>query len=245
MKENKICKKNSSGLQFSSVFRIWIRIGPNSIRSVDSYPDSESGSSTNPGGQKRPTQIEKKVHVLKCWMFSFEGWRLLLWLGCPFWIKCSIRIRIKWIRIRNTGSHHLIINGWTSSQPIPSCAAPCLGAGPVELAEQLSAEAAQDLAEAGAEGGKGGLAVPRLLLLPLPLPALLPKVLVVILRSVVVLSVQRVGNRYHYEVPAYRIADPDPYFFTSVLWIRDILVRIRTYVSCSFYVSGFHDANKI
>jgi hypothetical protein len=78
-----------------------------------------------------------------------------------------------------------IINRWTSSQPTPRCAAPCLGAGPVELAEQLSAEAAQDLAEAGAEGGEGGLAVPRLLL-PL-LPALLTQVLVVILRSVVVL----------------------------------------------------------
>jgi hypothetical protein len=34
----------------------------------------------DPGGQKRPTKIEKiqKFHVLKCWMFSFEGGRLLL-----------------------------------------------------------------------------------------------------------------------------------------------------------------------
>jgi hypothetical protein len=34
----------------------------------------------DPGGQKWPTNIEKKVkkfHVLKCWMFSFEGWSLL------------------------------------------------------------------------------------------------------------------------------------------------------------------------
>ncbi len=33
-------------------------------------------------------------------------------------------------------------------------------------------------------------------------------------------------NSNHYEEPAYRIADPDPYLFTSVLSIRDILVRI-------------------
>ncbi len=29
----------------------------------------------DPGGQKGPTKIEKskKFHVLKCWMFTFEG----------------------------------------------------------------------------------------------------------------------------------------------------------------------------
>ncbi len=27
----------------------------------------------------------KKFHNLKCWMFSFEGWRLLLLLGRPLW----------------------------------------------------------------------------------------------------------------------------------------------------------------
>ncbi len=34
----------------------------------------------DPGEQKLPTKIEKKenFHVLKCWMFSFEDWRLLL-----------------------------------------------------------------------------------------------------------------------------------------------------------------------
>ncbi len=42
--------------------RQWIR-----IRNPD--PD--------PGGQKWHTKLEKirKFHVLKCWMFSFEGWR--------------------------------------------------------------------------------------------------------------------------------------------------------------------------
>jgi hypothetical protein len=45
------------------------------MRSVDPYPDSESGS-------RRPKEVKKthinrekvkKFHVLKCWMFSFEG----------------------------------------------------------------------------------------------------------------------------------------------------------------------------
>jgi hypothetical protein len=36
---------------------------------------SGSGFDTDAGGQKRPTKIvkSKKFHVLKCWMFSFEG----------------------------------------------------------------------------------------------------------------------------------------------------------------------------
>ncbi len=34
----------------------------------------------DPEGQKRPRKIDKlkKFHVLKCWMFSVEGWRLLM-----------------------------------------------------------------------------------------------------------------------------------------------------------------------
>jgi hypothetical protein len=58
---------------------------PDSIRSVDPDPYSESGSVSgiririrnpdpDPGGQKLPTKVEKiKIfHVLKCWMFSLE-----------------------------------------------------------------------------------------------------------------------------------------------------------------------------
>jgi hypothetical protein len=47
---------------FWTVFWIWIPIG--------------SGSKS----AKMTTKIEevKKFHVLKCWMFSFEEWRLLL-----------------------------------------------------------------------------------------------------------------------------------------------------------------------
>ena len=44
---------------------LWIRIR---IQNPDPDPD--------PGGQKRPTKVEKKlvkVHVLKCWMASFES----------------------------------------------------------------------------------------------------------------------------------------------------------------------------
>ncbi len=46
-------------------------LDPDSLRSVDPYPD--------PGGQKWPTKTKKvrKLNVLKCLMFSFEGWRLL------------------------------------------------------------------------------------------------------------------------------------------------------------------------
>jgi hypothetical protein len=47
---------------------------PDSIRSVDPDPDQ--------GGQKLPTKIKnkklKQSQVLHFWMFSFEGWRLLL-----------------------------------------------------------------------------------------------------------------------------------------------------------------------
>ncbi len=47
---------------------------PDSIRSVDPDPDSESGS-----GSRRAKMTHKsrkkfvKVHVLKCWMASFES----------------------------------------------------------------------------------------------------------------------------------------------------------------------------
>jgi hypothetical protein len=37
---------------------------------------------------------KKKFHVLKCWMFSFEGRRLLLLLGCPLF-----RLRDKYGKI--------------------------------------------------------------------------------------------------------------------------------------------------
>jgi len=48
----------------------WIRIQPAQwIRIWIRNPDSD------PGGQKRPTKIEKDktFYVLKCWMFSFEA----------------------------------------------------------------------------------------------------------------------------------------------------------------------------
>jgi hypothetical protein len=45
-------------------------------------PDSHSecGSRSETRREKRPTNIEKvkNFHVLKCWMLSFEGLRLLL-----------------------------------------------------------------------------------------------------------------------------------------------------------------------
>jgi hypothetical protein len=49
-------------------------LDPDPIGSVDPYPDSESGS-----GFRRPKMTHKrrqkflKVHVLKCWMASFES----------------------------------------------------------------------------------------------------------------------------------------------------------------------------
>jgi hypothetical protein len=49
---------------------------PDSITLVD--PDSGSGSGSS--RQKLPIKTKKveKFHVLKCWMFSFEGRRLLM-----------------------------------------------------------------------------------------------------------------------------------------------------------------------
>ncbi len=44
-----------------------VDLDPDSMGSRDPCPD--------PGGQKWPANIEKltKFHILKCWMFSFEG----------------------------------------------------------------------------------------------------------------------------------------------------------------------------
>jgi hypothetical protein len=63
-------------------------LDPYSIGPVDPDPDpdSESGS-----GSRRPKITHKsrkklvEVHVLKCWMASFESWRLLLQLGHTLW----------------------------------------------------------------------------------------------------------------------------------------------------------------
>jgi hypothetical protein len=52
--------------RMEAVFRIRIRIDFGRLE-----PDPD------PGGQKLPTKIEKN-YVLKCWMFSLEGRRLLL-----------------------------------------------------------------------------------------------------------------------------------------------------------------------
>jgi hypothetical protein len=54
-------------------------LDPDSIGSVD--PDRNPDP--DQGGKKWPTKVENfvknlKVHVLKCWMASFENWRLLL-----------------------------------------------------------------------------------------------------------------------------------------------------------------------
>jgi len=55
---------------------------PDSIRSVDPYPDPDSKSVSESRRAKMTTVTKKKkvqnIHVLKCCMFSFESWRLLL-----------------------------------------------------------------------------------------------------------------------------------------------------------------------
>jgi hypothetical protein len=50
---------------------------PDSIRSVDPDPYSESGSGSR--REKLPSKVAKieKFHIFKCCMFSFESWRLL------------------------------------------------------------------------------------------------------------------------------------------------------------------------
>ncbi len=52
-------------------------LNPDSIGSVDPDPYSGSGSRMAKITHKSRKKI-KKFHVLKCWMFSFESWRLLL-----------------------------------------------------------------------------------------------------------------------------------------------------------------------
>ncbi len=56
----------------SAVFRNWIRI--KSGQWV--HPESGSGSRRTKNTNKN--RKNKKFNVLKCWMFSFEDWRLLL-----------------------------------------------------------------------------------------------------------------------------------------------------------------------
>jgi hypothetical protein len=52
---------------------------PDSIRPVDPDPDSESGSESRRAKMThKRRKFFVKVHVLKCWMASFESWRLLL-----------------------------------------------------------------------------------------------------------------------------------------------------------------------
>ncbi len=58
-----------------AVFPIRSGLDPDSIRAVDPEPDPHSKSGSGSRRSKRSTKIEKfeKFHVLKCWMFSFEG----------------------------------------------------------------------------------------------------------------------------------------------------------------------------
>jgi hypothetical protein len=56
----------------------WIQIGSgfNQVRGSVSpypYPDSESGSGSRRAKMTHKSRKIKKFHVLKCWMFSFEG----------------------------------------------------------------------------------------------------------------------------------------------------------------------------
>ncbi len=53
--------------RFKAVFRIRIHIGSGSRREKMSLKNRRV----------------KKFHVLKCWVFSFEGYRILLYLGGP------------------------------------------------------------------------------------------------------------------------------------------------------------------
>ncbi len=70
----------------------WIRIQSRQwIRIRNPDPD--------PGGHKWPTKVEKlkKFHVLKCWMFSFEGWRYKFFnfLSSKPWIRIGTGIQPK------------------------------------------------------------------------------------------------------------------------------------------------------
>ncbi len=49
---------------------------PDSIRSLDPYPDLEYGSGSRRAKMTHKNKqilTIKKFHVLKCWMFSFKG----------------------------------------------------------------------------------------------------------------------------------------------------------------------------
>jgi hypothetical protein len=48
-------------------------LDPDSISSVDPYPDSESGFGPSRAKIIKKIEKDKKFNVLKCWMFSFEG----------------------------------------------------------------------------------------------------------------------------------------------------------------------------
>jgi hypothetical protein len=58
------------------------------MRSLDPYPDRDSQFGS---GFKRAKIAQKNTkqlinfYLLKCWMLSFEGWRLLMWLVRPLW----------------------------------------------------------------------------------------------------------------------------------------------------------------
>ncbi len=97
-----------------SGFRFGIRI---QIQNPDSGSESGSGSRRAKMTHKNRKKV-KKFHVLKSWMFPFEGWRLLLQLGrplcqrgqgistvsCNFWWKKNSAVNFlqsskPWIRI--------------------------------------------------------------------------------------------------------------------------------------------------
>jgi hypothetical protein len=62
-------------LRYSTSGWVHFRVSdPDSIRSVDPDPDpySESGSGSRRAKMTHKSRKIKKVHVLKCWMFSFE-----------------------------------------------------------------------------------------------------------------------------------------------------------------------------
>jgi hypothetical protein len=49
---------------------------------LDPDPDPDPGGYLEDFKEKKKG---KRFHVSKCWMFSFDGWRLLLYLGHPSW----------------------------------------------------------------------------------------------------------------------------------------------------------------
>ncbi len=78
-KLNKISSKKARN--FMQGFGSGSGLDSDSIGPVDPDPDSESGSGSGSRRAKMTHKSRKKfvkVHVLKCWMASFESWRLLL-----------------------------------------------------------------------------------------------------------------------------------------------------------------------